>query len=123
MSRRVSPNASVGVPTETPAHGQPKPQVSGKIYLPGNGPGLPSDQETCEARLRVFVCHECGTAEPVAWCGQRPDCGHLECTEALAKCSARHRVDNRRFHGQVNVAIVERRLWDRYEEKAAEEAR
>jgi hypothetical protein len=34
-----------------------------------------------------------------------------------------HRVDDRRFHGQVNVAIVERHLWDRYKETVAVEAR
>jgi hypothetical protein len=42
--------------------------------------------------------------------------------EALARCAAPNRLDDRRFHGQVNVAIIERRLWDRYEEVAAEEA-
>jgi len=34
-----------------------------------------------------------------------------------------YRLDDRRFHGQVNVAIIERRLWERYEEVVAEEAR
>ena len=74
------------------------------------------------ARLRVFVCNFCSTAEVVPWCGQNPDCGHPECAEALAEYAASHRVDDRRFHGQVNVVIVERHLWDRYEEMVAEEA-
>ena len=55
--------------------------------------------------------------------GQSPSCGHLECAEALAECIGPHRVDDRRFHGQVNVAIVERHLWDRYRETVAVEAR
>jgi hypothetical protein len=88
----------------------------------GQNPAQPLDEETSKARLRVFVCNFCSTAEVVPWCGQNPDCGHPECTEALARCAAPHRVDDRRFHGQVNVAIIERQLWDRYEEVASEEA-
>ena len=75
-----------------------------------------------QTRLRVFVCNFCSTAEVVPWCGQSPDCGHPECTKALAECVALHKVDNRRFHGQVNVVVVETQLWDRYEEVIAEEA-
>jgi hypothetical protein len=48
---------------------------------------------------------------------------HPECNEALARCAALHRLDDRRFHGQVNVAIIERQQWERYEEVVAEEAR
>jgi hypothetical protein len=40
--------------------------------------------------------------------------------DALERYAAPHRVDDRRFHGQVNVAIVERQLWDRCEGEAAE---
>jgi hypothetical protein len=85
-------------------------------------PALPLDRGTTKARLRIFVCNFCATTEVVPWCGQHPDCGHPECTEALARCAAPHRVDDRRFHGQVNVAIIERQLWDRYEEVITEEA-
>jgi hypothetical protein len=83
----------------------------------------PLDKGTSKATLRVFVCNACSTAEVVPWCGQNPDCGHPECTEALANYAAAHRVDDRRFHGQVNVAIVERHLWDRYKETVAVEPR
>jgi hypothetical protein len=31
-------------------------------------------------------------------------------------------LNDRRFHGQVNVAIIEGQLWERYEEMVAEEA-
>lgn len=74
------------------------------VPLPGN---LPS-----EARLRVFICHECGTTEPVSWCGQRPDCGHSDCIDALEKCAAAHRdpLDPRRFHGPVNLAQIDEHL-------------
>lgn len=85
--------------------------MSGK---PASGPS--------NATLRVFVCNFCSTAEMVPWCGQNPDCGHPECTEALARCAAPHQLDDRRFHGQVNMAIIERQLWERYEEVMAEEA-
>jgi hypothetical protein len=81
------------------------------------------DEGTSKARLRVFFCNFCSTAEVVPWCGQNPDCGHPECTEALANRAASHRVDDRCFHGQVNVAIVERHLWDRYMETVAVETR
>ena len=88
----------------------------------GQSPEPPLDKGASKARLRVFVCNSCSTSEVVTWCGQNPDCGHPECTEALAECAAAHRVDDRCFHGQVNVAIVERHLWDRYMETAADEA-
>lgn len=78
--------------------------------------------EPGKTRLRVFVCNFCSTIEVVPWCGQNPNCGHLECSEALERCAASHRIDDRRFHGQVNVAIVERHVWERYAEKVAEEA-
>ena len=74
MTHRVSPSASADVPAgvsadipaETSAHGQATPQVSGEIYLPGSGPDSVSEKPASEARLRVFVCHECGSAEPAA---------------------------------------------------------
>jgi hypothetical protein len=72
-------------------------------------------------RLRIFVCGSCSTAEVVPWCGQAPDCGHPGCADALARCAAPHQLDSRRFHGQVNVIMIERHLWDRYN-KAIDEA-
>ena len=48
-------------------------------------------------------------------------CGHSECAEALARCAAPHQLDSRHFHGQVNVIMIERHLWDRYN-KAIDEA-
>jgi hypothetical protein len=48
-------------------------------------------------------------------------CGHPECADALARCAAPHRIDGRRFHGQVNVIMIEPHLWDRYD-KSADEA-
>lgn len=105
----------------TPAmNGKP---ASDHMTRRGQGPVEPLGKGTSEARLRVFVCNFCSTAEVVPWCGQSPSCGHPECAEALAECIGPHRVDDRRFHGQVNVAIVERHLWDRYKETVAVEAR
>lgn len=97
--------------------------TSDHITRRGQGPVEPLGKGTSEARLRVFVCNFCSTAEVVPWCGQSPSCGHPECAEALAECIGPHRVDDRRFHGQVNVAIVERHLWDGYKETVAVEAR
>lgn len=88
----------------------------------GRNPARPLDKERSNARLRVFVCNFCSTTEVVPWCGQDPNCGHPECTEALARCAATHRLDDRRFHGQVNVAIIDWQLWDLYEDVVAEEA-
>jgi hypothetical protein len=51
----------------------------------------------------------------VPWFGQNPDCGHPECADALARCAAPHRLDGRRFHGQVNIIMIEPHLWDRYD--------
>jgi hypothetical protein len=92
-------------------------------YCGQSSAARPLDKGTSKATLRVFVCNSCSTAEVVPWCGQSPDCGHPECAEALADYAATHRVDDRRFHGQVNVAIVERHLWDRYQETVAVETR
>ena len=71
-----------------------------------------------KARLRVFICHECETIEPVPWCGQDPDCGHLGCVDALEKCADAHRSpsDPRRFHGPVTLAQIDKRLYDATDE-------
>jgi hypothetical protein len=46
----------------------------------------PAAMATSEVRLRLFICHKCGTTERVPWCGESPDCGHLDCIGALEKC-------------------------------------
>jgi hypothetical protein len=72
------------------------------------------ESEPGRARLRIFFCGSCSTAEVVPWCGQAPDCGHHECADAMVRCAASHQLDSRHFHGQVNVIMIERYLWDRY---------
>jgi hypothetical protein len=74
--------------------------------------------EPGRARLRIFVCGSCSTAEVVPWCGQAPDCGHPGCADALARCAAPHQLDGRRFHGPVNVILIEKHLWDGYDQAA-----
>lgn len=93
--------------------------ASGHMARCGQSPAQPLGVETSKAWLRIFACNFCSTAEVVPWCGQNPNCGHPECAEALARCAAPHRLDDRLFHGQVNVAIVERHLWDRDKVAAA----
>lgn len=68
---------------------------------------------TGEARVRVFICHKCGTAERVPWCGQRPNCGHPGCIGALEECATAHRdpSDPRRFHGPVTLAQIDEVLY------------
>lgn len=73
-----------------------------------------ADKARSEARLRVFFCNFCFTAEVVPWCGQDPNCGHPECAEALESCAAMHRLDDRRFHGPVGLIEVSQRLWNNY---------
>lgn len=79
------------------------------------------DTEPSNARLRIFVCGSCSTAEVVPWCGQAPDCGHPACADALARCAAPHQLDGRRFHGPVNIILIDRHLWDR-DDQAADKA-
>ena len=76
--------------------------------------------EPGRARLRIFVCGHCSTAEVVPWCGQAPDCGHPECADALVRCAAPHQLDARRFHGPVNVILIDRHLWDGYDQATNE---
>ncbi len=66
-----------------------------------------------EARVRVFICHKCGTTERVPWCGRRPNCGHPGCIAALEECAAAHRdlSDARRFHGPVTLAQIDEHLY------------
>jgi hypothetical protein len=134
MTSRISPCASADVSNsvlpggpQTPAEASPDerltPQISGQVNLACSEPEPMSEKPASGARVRVFICHECGIAEPVPWCGQSQDCGHPGCIDALERCVAPHRVDGRHFHGQVNVAIIERHLWARYEAEVAEEAR
>lgn len=80
----------------------------------------PPGTEPSRARLRIFVCGSCSTAEVVPWCGQAPDCGHPECIDALVRCAAPHRLDERGFHGQVNVIMIDRHLWNGYDQAADE---
>jgi hypothetical protein len=63
--------------------------------------------------VRVFICHKCGTAELVPWCGKRPNCGHPDCTGALEECAAAHRDPSapRRFHGPVTLAQIDEDLY------------
>ncbi len=109
---------------------EPRPQPIRQAEPPGHGLAAGCiakatngtlASEPGRARLRIFVCGSCSTAEVVPWCGQAPDCGHPECTDALARCAAPHQLDSRHFHGQVNVIMIERHLWDRYN-KAIDEA-
>jgi predicted ATP-dependent serine protease len=65
---------------------------------------------TGTARVRVFICHKCGTAERVPWCGQRPNCGHPDCIAALEECAAVHR-DLSGFHGPVTLAQIDEVLY------------
>lgn len=77
-----------------------------------NSPRL--DSEPGKASLRILMCSSCSTAEVVPWCGSHPDCGHADCADALVRFAASHRLDDRRFHGQVNMVIIEKHLWERY---------
>jgi hypothetical protein len=39
---------------------------------------------------------------------------------ALTPCAAPHQIDGRRFHGPVNVIMIDRPLWDGDDQAAAE---
>jgi hypothetical protein len=65
---------------------------------------------------------EHGGGELLKWDSERETagyCGHPGCIDALERCAASHLVDDRHFHGRVNVVIADRHLWDRYEREAA----
>jgi hypothetical protein len=79
----------------------------------GQSPVQLLDKETTKARLRVFVCNFCSTAEVVPWCEQLY-CDHTSCTEELEKLAAKHRLTSGRFHGPVNLTVIEKHLWDNY---------
>jgi predicted ATP-dependent serine protease len=68
---------------------------------------------TGKARVRVFICHKCRTAEQVPWCGQRPNCGHPDCIAALEECASTNRdpSDSQRFHGPVTLAQIDEVLY------------
>jgi hypothetical protein len=83
---------------------RPARRPSKAAITPASEPG--------NARLRIFVCGSCSTAEVVPWCGQAPDCEHPACADALARCAARHQLDGRRFHGLVSVIMIDSHLWD-----------
>jgi len=96
----------------------------GKTTRPARSARRPSKAATAptsepgNARLRIFICGHCSTAEVVSWCGQAPDCGHPACAAALARCASRHQLDDRRFHGPVSVILIEKHLWDGYDQAA-----
>lgn len=87
---------------------RPARRPSKAVVTPASEPG--------NARLRIFVCDSCSTAEVVPWCGQAPDCGHPACADALARCAARHQLDGRRFHGPVSVILIDSHLWDGHDQ-------
>jgi hypothetical protein len=88
-------------------------QVNNHTTRCGQSPVQLPDKETTKAKLRVFVCNFCSTAEVVPWCEQLY-CDHIACTEELEKVAAKHRFTSGRFHGPVNLTIVEKHLWDNY---------
>jgi hypothetical protein len=79
----------------------------------GQSPVQLLDKETTNARLRVFVCNFCSTAEVVPWCEQLY-CDHIACIEELEKLAAKHRLTSGRFHGPVNLTVMEKHLWDNH---------
>jgi hypothetical protein len=89
--------------------------TAGRTAAVTNGKG---ETEPGRPRLRIFVCGSCSTTEVVPWCGQAPDCGHPECADALARCAAPHQLDGRRFHGPVNVILIDGHLWDGHDQAA-----
>jgi hypothetical protein len=89
--------------------------TAGRTATTANGK---PETEPGRARLRIFVCGHCSTAEVVRWCGQAPDCGHPECADALARCAAPHQLDGRRFHGPVSVILIDSHLWDGHDQAA-----
>jgi len=91
--------------------------TAGRAATTANGS---PDTEPGSERLRIFVCGHCSTAEVVPWCGQAPDCGHPECADALARCAAPHQLDARRFHGPVNLILIDSNLWDGHDRAASE---
>lgn len=88
-------------------HGLTAAATNGKLET---GPG--------GARLRILVCGHCSTAEVVPWFGQAPDCGHPACADALARCAGPHQLDARRFHGPVNVVLIDSHLRDSHDQAA-----
>jgi hypothetical protein len=73
-------------------------------------------------RLRVLICRRCGTTELVQWCGERLNCGHPGCVNALEESAAAHRdpLNPKRFHGSVTLMQIDK---DLYEEAATAEER
>ena len=67
-------------------------------------------------KIRLWVCHECKSVDAIPWCGEDPNCQHPMCVDALEYRVAPHRLpsDPRRFHGQVNLADIEKSMWDKY---------
>jgi uncharacterized protein YlaI len=67
-------------------------------------------------KIRLWICHECKSVDAIPWCGEDPNCEHPMCVDALEYRVAPHRLasDSRRFHGQVNLADIEKSLWDKY---------
>jgi hypothetical protein len=93
------------------------PRPARPVRRPSKATSMPAS-EPGNARLRIFVCGRCSTAEVVPWCGQAPDCGHPACTDALARCAARHQLDGRRFHRPVSVILIDSHLWDGHDQAA-----
>jgi hypothetical protein len=85
-------------------------QVNDQTTGYGQSPVQLLDKEKTKARLRVFVCNFCSTAEVVPWCEQLY-CDHTACIEELEKVAAKHRLTSGRFHGPVNLTVIEKHLW------------
>ena len=60
--------------------------------------------------LRLLVCHQCKTADPVPWCGEEAQCHHPLCNDTLNARMESHYTDSGHSH-LVSLAAIDKEAW------------
>lgn len=62
-------------------------------------------------QIRLLICHQCHSIDPIPWCGEDPNCKHPECIAPLEFRMAQHRDGTGIPHAPANLATVDEELW------------
>src|ERR1035441_2383665 len=60
--------------------------------------------------LRLLVCHDCKSADPVPWCGESKACRHARCNDTLNARMDRHYTDSGHSH-KMSLAAIDAGVW------------
>lgn len=64
-----------------------------------------------EKRIRLLICHLCGSVDEIPWCGEELGCQHPDCVAPLEYRVANHLFPSGRPH-PMDLGDVPKKKWD-----------